>query len=459
MTLKEEIKDIYDNRPTPEERKKEKLEAGQSSAYKRGRRGLTAEDPLRPAARRAYMILTLLLALAAAAFFVMLIVINPLPADLTIVVSILILGLLTASALLFRKRRKWKRIAGFVPALTLVLIVALGMNFMVNTYAMLNRIVDSGVSATGPAAKTVDVVNEPFNIYITGIDQWAYEKGMDLERSDVNMIITVNPVTKKVLITSIPRDTYVELYTARQMDKLTHTGVYGVDETLNTVEKWLGVKLNYYVKMNFTGARDIINAMDGIEVYSPVAFESSLAGYEYQKGWNFMYGKKALYFARERHAFEGMDSVRVENQQRVVEAIIKKMTSSRVLLTKYGDIMDAAGEQMSTNISTDEMTALAKMQISELASWDVEMQKIEGKYDQDYVASLTQSRKFDVYRPDPASVRSCVDNIDSVMNPSLSELSEARKNASKSFFVNAVKRLAGGGSGEEEPENGGQEGE
>lgn len=441
MNLIEEAKDIYDNRPTPEERKKERREGRMNRAYHRGKHGIGAYSPASPAMKKLYTVVTLLLGLAAAAFLVMLIIINPLPADLTIVISLLIVGLLAAAALLFRSDKKWKRIAGVVPALVFLLLCVFGTSFMVQTYAMLGKIVDSGVDATGPKAKAVNVTTEPFNVYITGIDQWESEKGEDLERSDVNMIMTVNPVTKKILLTSIPRDTYVKLHTAQQMDKLTHTGVYGVDETLNTVQDWMNVDLNYYVKMNFTGVKDMINAIDGIKVYSPVAFDSTLEDIHYDKGWNILGGEKALYFARERHAFEGQDSIRVENQQRVMEAIIDRMTSSTVFLTKYGDIMAAAGDNMSTNVSPDEMTALVKMQMGDLAEWDIETQKIEGEYDQDYVASLTQSMKFDVYRADPASVRSCAEGIDRVMNPSFAELNEARKNASRSFFVNAAKRM------------------
>ena len=393
--------------------------------------------------QRYYRITLAVMLIAAVCFAVMLFVFNFLPADLTVTLIILMFGMLVAAALLFASKKKGLRICGIAVAVIFIGVFALAASFMGNTYAMLNKIsAVEYIKATGPAAHTVNVAEEPFNLYITGVDQWAYEKGTDLERSDVNMIITVNPVTKKVLITSIPRDAYVELYTAKQMDKLTHTGVYGVDETLNTVRKWLDIDLNYYVKMNFTGARDIINAIGGVEVYSPVAFDSSLEGYHYNKGWNVLGGKEAIYFARERHAFEGKDSIRVENQQRVVKAIIKKMTSSRVLLTSYGDIMDAAGDQMSTNLSTKEMTALAKMQIAELASWDVETQKIEGYYDQDYVASLTQEQKFDVYRCDPASIRVCTDKIRSTMNPTEKELMEARKNRSESFFVNLVRGMA-----------------
>ena len=125
---------------------------------------------------------------------------------------------------------------------------------------------------------------------------------------------------------------------------------------------------------------------------------------------------------------------------RTVPAVIKKMTSSTTLLTSYGDIMDAAGQNLSTNMSAEDMTELAKMQISELSTWDVETQKIDGEYDEDYVASLTQAQKFSVYRPDPASVSKCVEGIEKIMNPPASELEAADKNRSKSFIVNMVNK-------------------
>ena len=400
-----------------------------------------------------YMVTLLLMALVTAGFLIMLIVTDVLPPDLTIILALVVLALLLLSCFLFASRRRWKRITGLLFACVFVGVMAFVMNFMGSTYAMIDKISGSSYGATGPAAKSVSITEQPFNIYITGIDQWESEKGLDLERSDVNMIMTVNPVTKKILLTSIPRDTYVKLHTAQQMDKLTHTGVYGVDETLNTVEDWLGIDLNYYVKMNFTAAKDIINAMDGISVYSPVAFESSLKGYKYEKGWNRMGGSKALYFARERKAFEGQDSIRVENQQRVIKAMIKKMTSSSTLLMKYGDIMEAAGDNMSTNMPAHDMTELAKMQITELSPWDVESQKIEGEYDMDYVASLTQSQKFSIYRPDAESVNKCLAAIRDVTNPSVSEMGKAENNKSRSFVINmidrAFERIRDGMAGEE----------
>lgn len=389
-----------------------------------------------------YIIAILLMAIAAIVFLGMMIIANLLPSDLTIIVSVIVVVLLMLTCFMLSSRYRWKRIVGIVIGLIFVLVLASVTGFMKSTYATMNQISAAGISAEGPHAKSVDVTGEAFNIYITGIDQWEEEKGYDLERSDVNMIVTVNPVTKKVLLTSIPRDSYVKLHTAQAMDKLTHTGVYGVDETLNTVEDWLGVDLNYYVKMNFTAVRDIINAMGGIRVYSPVEFDSSLRPYHYKKGWNDLGGRQALFFARERHAFEGQDAIRVENQQRVMKAIIKKMTSSTTLLTSYDDVMAAAGKNLSTNMSSGDMTELVKMQITDLAEWDIQSQKITGEYGEDYVASLSQKNKYSVYYTDTASVKKCVDAIQALQNPSVREKEEALKSTSKSFVINYLNMVA-----------------
>lgn len=389
-----------------------------------------------------YIIAILLMAVAAIVFLGMMIIANLLPSDLTIIVSVIVVVLLMLTCFMLSSRYRWKRIVGIVIGLIFVLVLASVTGFMKSTYATMNQISAAGISAEGPHAKSVDVTGEAFNIYITGIDQWEEEKGYDLERSDVNMIVTVNPVTKKVLLTSIPRDSYVKLHTAQAMDKLTHTGVYGVDETLNTVEDWLGVDLNYYVKMNFTAVRDIINAMGGIRVYSPVEFDSSLRPYHYKKGWNDLGGRQALFFARERHAFEGQDAIRVENQQRVMKAIIKKMTSSTTLLTSYDDVMAAAGKNLSTNMSSGDMTELVKMQITDLAEWDIQSQKITGEYGEDYVASLSQKNKYSVYYTDAASVKKCVDAIQALQNPSVREKEEALKSTSKSFVINYLNMVA-----------------
>ena len=390
---------------------------------------------------KGYMLLMIAMLLVAVLVLISLILMNTFPADLTIAIIVLMIGLFFLAVFLMGRRVKWKRLTGIVVAAAFIVLFGATSYYLGTTYVTLNKVSSGGFSNAENSKHSIDPTKDSFNLYITGIDQWESEKGEDLERSDVNMIVTVNPVTKKILLTSIPRDAYIKLHTAKQMDKLTHTGVYGVDETLDTVEDNFDVNLDYYVKMNFSGARNIITAMDGIKVYSPYEFDSDIMGYHYDKGWNTLSGKEALYFARERHAFEGKDSIRVENQQRVVKAVIKKMTSSPSLLLDYGVIMDEAGDNLHTDMSYDEIRDLVKMQLTDLSSWDIETQKIEGYYDQDYVASLTQEMKFDVYRCYPNSVRLCAENIREVMSPSDAELLKSKNKRSKSFFVNAIKRI------------------
>ena len=391
--------------------------------------------------KSAYKLLLIVMGLVAAVLLAAMILVNTFPPDLTILVIAAMAALFLVTSIMLSRGDRWKRVVGIVLSLVFIGIFGAATYYLGSTYAMMAKISSDSEFSNAGGVRTGNPSEEAFNVYLTGIDQWEAEKGEDLERSDVNMIITVNPKTKKVLLTSIPRDTYVKLHTAQQMDKLTHTGVYGVNETLFTVEDWLGINLDYYVKMNFSGARDIINAIGGIKVYSPVAFDSSLAGYHYDQGWNTLSGREALFFARERHAFEGQDSVRVENQQRVVEAIIKRMTSSPALLTNYGEVMAACENNMNTDMSYSEIRDLVKMQLSDLSTWDIETQKIEGEYDEDYVASLTQSQKFQIYRPSASSVRECTDAINETLNPTEEELAEAVKEQRKGFIVNVINKL------------------
>ena len=387
-----------------------------------------------------YAILLILMGFAAIAFFAAMIVVNIFPRDLTIIIIAAVLILLILTSVLTARRSRWKRILGIIIGALFVVLISSVTYYLGTTYATMNKI--SEVANTSKAeigsGASIDPTTEPFNLYITGIDRWAGE--LDLDRSDVNMVMTVHPVTKKIMLTSIPRDTYVKLHTSQAMDKLTHSGVYGVDETINTVEDWMGIDIDYYLKLNFSSMRGIINAIGGIDVYSPVAFDSDISDCSYKKGWNHLNGREALYFARERHAFEGQDSVRVENQQRVVKAIIKKLTSSPAILTKYGDIMEVAGTNMSTNMSYDEIQALVKMQMTDLASWNIDSQKIKGEYDLDYVASLTQKQKFSVYRPDQASVDKCIAGMNEILNPPASEIEEAQKDRQKGFVSSIIKR-------------------
>jgi len=264
-------------------------------------------------------------------------------------------------------------------------------------------------------AKRVDVTSEPFSVYISGIDTFGSIN--KVARSDVNMIMTVNPKTKEILLTSIPRDSYVTLHTYGAKDKLTHSGIYGIEETVATVEDWLGIDINYYVRVNFTTLVDIVDVIGGIDVESQYAFNSSVSDYSYVAGINHLDGKGALYFSRERKSLSGGDNERVKNQQRVLKGIINKITTSPVILTKYTQLLDAVGDKMQTNMDDSDMAAFVRMQLDDLGGWTISTNSIEGTGSMDSTYSMG-SRELYIMIPKVESVENAQIKINKVMYPS-----------------------------------------
>lgn len=228
------------------------------------------------------------------------------------------------------------------------------------------------------SVKAVDVSEDSFNVLISGKDVWGELKEKN-GLSDVNMVMTVNPKTKEILLTSIPRDSYIPLHTYGAKDKLTHTGIYGEDETRQTIEDFLGIEINYSITVNFSMLVDLVEAIDGIDIYSDYTFKSALKDYHYVEGWNHVGGWKALYFARERKSFMEGDMQRNKNQQIVLEAIIKKVTSSKVIMTKYTKILDAVEDEMYTDMTDKDLKKLAKLTLKDMKhGWTVKTANVVG---------------------------------------------------------------------------------
>ena len=267
---------------------------------------------------------------------------------------------------------------------------------------------------TGDFAKRVDVTKDPFNVYISGIDT-SGSIGT-VARSDVNMIMTVNPETKQILLTSIPRDMYLPLHTYGANDKLTHSGIYGIQETTSTVEDWLGIDINYYLRVNFTTLTDVVDAIDGIDVESTYSFSSSVSSYSYSAGMNHLDGEAALYFARERKSLPGGDNERIKNQQRVLTAIIDKLTSSTVILTKYTQLLDAVGDKMQTSLDESDISAIVKAQIKDMGSWEIISNSVKGKGGMMETYSMP-GRKLSVQVPVEESVTEAQKQISQIMYP------------------------------------------
>lgn len=265
-------------------------------------------------------------------------------------------------------------------------------------------------------AKDVNVTEDSFNIYVSGLDT---EGAIDVvSRSDVNMIVTVNPKAHKVLLTSIPRDYYLELpNTDGAKDKLTHTGVHGINETVAAIEKLTGLDMNYYVKVNYTTVTSLVDAIGGIDVESDYTFVTHGMGvyYEFYEGSNYLDGARALAFARERKSFSDGDLQRNKNQQKVLEGILKKALSSTTILTRYTAILDAIEDCVEINMSQEDIRRLIKMQTDGMPSWDIEKQSIVGVSSSEVCYLDGMNIYASVVLQSPESIVSAVDRIIAVM--------------------------------------------
>ena len=256
-------------------------------------------------------------------------------------------------------------------------------------------------------SKDVSVTQNAFNVFISGIDTTGPVS--TVSRSDVNMIVTVNPQSKKILMTSIPRDYYVTLANMGQKDKLTHAGLAGVENSVKTLENFLGIDINYYARVNFTSLIQMVDALGGIEVYS----DQDIPKLGIHEGINDMDGKKALSFSRERYSYKNGDNHRVQNQQKVLEAMINKMMSPAII-TNYSSILDHIDGCFETNMTSDEITSLIKMQLSDMSSWDIQQIQLQGHGAMLTGGAYMPGNRLYYMIPDEDSVSQCVAQIKEV---------------------------------------------
>lgn len=266
--------------------------------------------------------------------------------------------------------------------------------------------------------KEVDVTKEPFNIYISGND--IYGNIASVSRSDVNIIATVNPNTHKILLTTIPRDFYVQLHgTSGYRDKLTHAGVYGIDMSVKTIEDLLDIDINYYMRVNFTSLIKLVDAVGGVNVESDSSF-TAITGDRFVKGINHLNGRKALAFTRERKAFSDGDRQRGKNQQKVLTAILNKTLSSTTLITKYTDILDSLGGSFQTNMPTSKIYNLVNMQLDKMPTWTFESISVNGKGSNDFTYTYPNQKLY-VMVPDMNTVNEAINKIDAVEKENINE--------------------------------------
>lgn len=267
------------------------------------------------------------------------------------------------------------------------------------TFQTDTRIVHQNVHYTkvekndNPSDPVNDISKDAFTVLVSGNDSYGTLQDSNT-RSDANLLLTVNPKTGTILMTSIPRDYYVELLCPDDeselacpdgsYDKLTHSGLMGVKSTEKTIENALGIKINYNVRINFSSVVNLVDALDGIDLdikkgeEVDVFYTNSQPGLSVGK--HHVDGETALAFARERHAYADGDNQRVRNQQKVFKAIFNRIVSPK-MITNYGKFMDALAVAFDTNLSGDEISKFVKYELDNMPDWKIESYAIVAEPD------------------------------------------------------------------------------
>ena len=332
------------------------------------------------------------------------------------VLYLVVLAALLALLWLLVKRCQEYKTAGTVSRVFSVVLcaaMAMGCVWAQQGLAALGNMTNGFLSN----AEANKITKEPFVVYLSGVDT----RGdlTDKARSDVNIIAAVNPVTKQVVLINTPRDYYVDLAGTNSKDKLTHAGLYGVQTSMDTLGNLYGVDVQHYIRINFAGFINVIDALGGVDVYSDQAFTSvGSPGYydptTFVEGWNHLDGKAALAFARERHAFKTGDVQRGINQMKVIDAMLNKIKSP-ALLMGFTKILDAVSDSFVTSLSQNQISALVRMQLSDFAEWNIERYTVTGTSGSSTKCYSAKGQKLYVMKPDEASVAKAKEMIAAVM--------------------------------------------
>ena len=263
-------------------------------------------------------------------------------------------------------------------------------------------------------AKTTD--KNVFNIYISGIDTSGAVS--TVSRSDVNLILTVNMNTHKILMTTTPRDSYVRIPDggADQYDKLTHAGIYGIETSVKTLENLYDIPINYYARLNFTSFVKLINALGGVTVYNDQAFTSLYGNYNFGVGnINLTSGEEALGFVRERYSLEHGDYDRGNNQLKVIQAIVEKLTSFQSV-SNYSDVISTLQDSIQTNMPLNTMMSLVNEQLDSGKTFIFSSQEVTGTGSTGQLTSYAMpNASLYMIQLDDASVAKASQTIKNVM--------------------------------------------
>lgn len=287
-----------------------------------------------------------------------------------------------------------------------------------------------------PIVPNTSITKEPFVVYCSGIDARVDDISAK-SRSDVNILAVVNPTTKQILLVNTPRDYYLPLARNGELDKLTHAGLYSIDESMKVLGNLYGVQADYYVRVNFAGLVKIVDALGGVDIESDANFscvpmetpdgngDYTYQKYSFTKGINHVNGSQALAFARERKAFADGDNRRGQHQMTVIKAIVNKACSSAVL-TKYQELLKAASDAFITNMPYADISSLVQMQLGDMADWNITTYAVSGEGSTEYCYALGD--KAWVMIKDSSKVNTAKNMIQQVINGEVPTTSSSDSN-------------------------------
>jgi LCP family protein required for cell wall assembly len=195
---------------------------------------------------------------------------------------------------------------------------------------------------------------DPFSVLMLGVDERAGDKG----RSDTIIVLTVNPNNNSVKMLSIPRDTRTEIVGKGTEDKINHAYAFGgVPMSMNTVEKFLDIPIDYYMQINMEGFKDIVDAVGGVTVQNTLDFTQD--NFHFPVGSVQLNGEKALSFSRMRYEDPRGDFGRQTRQRQILQAVIKEGTSISTL-ANFSNIFTALGANIKTNLTFNQMVGIQK---------------------------------------------------------------------------------------------------
>ena len=284
--------------------------------------------------------------------------------------ALFVFAALTA-ALVFLPKQSSRRVTPRqIIAIILALAITCGCTAASSALSRLSKTVSTitnGANQVEMPEVTPNITNTPILIYLSGSD--TRDQMLTTSRNDVNILAVVNPNTKQILLINTPRDYYIgNPAGGGAKDKLTHCGIYGIDCSMEALAGLYQEEINYYAQINFTGFKTLIDAIGGVTVYSDTAFKA--INTEIHVGNNDLDGAGALDFARARHALSGGDNDRGKHQMGVIRAVVQKL-SAGTILTHYAEIMDSLAGMFITDMSSGDVSSLVRMQLSDLAKWDV----------------------------------------------------------------------------------------